>query len=194
MADTATKALEALGKAIKKIGESITENQVAALVDFAAGIGALILVSKGYTFLTGLSTATLSLSTFFAEISAFITGFTITTAILDWTGWDKDLEKFGEDLYDFFHEDVAQFVTNWENFWSGYDEYMFDFLMIFWKIYIRFSRVSATFSRKNFSPQRIISPKFLKMWDLVWQTLERRKIGTFGGCRLVQREVSGGME
>ncbi len=152
-ADAATKAIELLGKAIKKIGTSITAEQVAALIDFAEGIGALILVAKGYTFLQSLSTAlsgiptvlaglapkigsvitalgsaaTLSLSTVFAGISAFIAGFTITTAILDWTGWDKDLEKFGEDLYDFIHEDVAQFITDWENFWSGYGEYLYDF-------------------------------------------------------------------
>ncbi|MDE7098779.1 MAG: hypothetical protein K2O60_06500 [Ruminococcus sp.] len=152
-ADAATKAIKLLGSAIKKIGESITAEQVAVLIDFAKGIGALILVSKGYVFLTNLSaaigkiptmlaglapkisgaitalgsTATLSLSTVFAGISAFIAGFSITTAILDWTGWDKDLEKFGEDLYDFFNEDVSQFISNWSEFWSGYGEYLYDF-------------------------------------------------------------------
>lgn len=151
-ADAATKAIELLGNAIKKIGESITAEQVEALIDLAGGIGALILVSKGYTFLTGLSaavgkipailaglapkigsvitalgsTATLSLSTVFAGISAFIAGFSITTAILDWTGWDKDLEKFGEDLYDFFHENVTQFIDDWIEFWSGYGEYLYE--------------------------------------------------------------------
>ncbi|MDE6519673.1 MAG: hypothetical protein K2K91_04330 [Ruminococcus sp.] len=152
-ANAATKAIKLLGSAIKKIGESITENQVATLIDFAKGIGALILVSKGYVFLTNLSstigkiptilaglapkisgvitalgsTATLSLSTVFAGISAFIAGYSITTAILDWTGWDKDLEKFGEDLYDFFNEDVSQFISNWSEFWSGYGEYLYNF-------------------------------------------------------------------
>ena len=174
-ADTATKAIGLLGDAIKKIGESITAEQVAALIDLAEGIGALILVSKGYTFLTGLSAAlgqiptvlaglgtqisgviaalgsaaTLSLGTVFAGISAFIAGYSITTAILDWTGWDKDLEKFGEDLYDFIHEDVAQFVTDWGEFWSGYGEYLYDFFSkIRENIEQTFSNVGEWFKEK----------------------------------------------
>ncbi|MDE5853450.1 MAG: hypothetical protein K2H19_00095, partial [Ruminococcus sp.] len=186
-ADTATKAIELLGKAIKKIGESITENQVAALIDLAEGIGALILVAKGYTFLQSLSTAlsgiptvlaglapkigsvitalgstaTLSLGTVFAGISAFIAGYSITTAILDWTGWDKDLEKFGEYLYDFIHEDVAQFVTDWGEFWSGYGEYLYDFFSgIRENIEQVFSNVGDWFKEKFQSARDSITATF----------------------------------
>ena len=189
-ADSATKAIELLGDAIKKIGESITENQVKALIDLAGGIGALILVSKGYTFLQSLSTAfaglepaistaiaalgstaTLSLGTVFAGISAFIAGFSITTAILDWTGWDKDLEKFGEDLYDFIHEDVAQFITDWKEFWSGYGEYLYDF----------FSGIPENIKKAFSDVGNWFGEKFQAAWNNITSVF--KGIGTwFGNC------------
>lgn len=145
-ADAATKAIKLLGNAIKKIGESITEEQVEALIDLAGGIGALILVSKGYTFLTGLSaaigkiptilaglapkigsvitalgsTATLSLSTVFAGIAAFIAGFSITTALLDAFGLTEVLEKVGENIYDFFNETLPSFFGELGEFLGGF--------------------------------------------------------------------------
>lgn len=138
-ADTAIKAIELLGSAIKKIGESVTENQVAALIDFAEGIGALILVAKGYTFLTNLSaalaglapkissvittlgsTAALSLSTVFAGISAFIAGFSITTALLDAFGLTEVLEKVGENIYDFFNETLPSLFDEAIEWLSGF--------------------------------------------------------------------------
>lgn len=138
-ADTATKAIELLGDAIKKIGESITTEQVEALIDLAGGISALILAAKGYTFLQSLSTAlaglapavtgaiealgasaSLSLSTVFAGISAFIAGYSLTTALLDAFGLTEVLEKVGENIYDFFNETLPPIFSDLGSWLGGF--------------------------------------------------------------------------
>ncbi|MCM1233695.1 MAG: hypothetical protein NC489_26570, partial [Ruminococcus flavefaciens] len=201
--DTATKALEALGSAIKKIGESITAEQVAAIIDLAGGILALIGAAKGFEIvsqiaaaLSGLGpaitgaieflggAATASLGTVFAGIAAFIAGFSLTTAFLDAFGLTEVLEKIGENIYDFIHVKMPEFVNNISEFLGGF---LSSIVSGDWEEVVAYckaipDKIKAFFGENLANIQEIFAPldewfkeQFQEAWDnikLVWSVVK----------------------
>lgn len=130
-ANTALKAIQGIGKWLKKLGESVTEKDVENLLLLAGGIGAIFLACKGYgilttattavsgfiTYLSGLGTmlagaVTMSLSTVLTAVVSFIAGWTIGSII--YNTWSEEINSALWPIFDFFVQcwnNIVHFFT-----------------------------------------------------------------------------------
>ena len=151
VADATIKTIRGIGKGIKFLGESITENQVRVLISLGKAVGAVALACKGYSVVSSMttaiknlvktkivpwftsvfntlgSTATLSLKTAFAGIGAFLAGWQIGSLLYDI--WGKEIDSALHPIFDFFvnlWDNIKNLFSDWLSFWEEIGENMFD--------------------------------------------------------------------